>query len=80
MSIKVYYVDVQINDNFGKMNIRLYFPSASMRKQFVATHKDIIRHNGRRPLSGTVDDIYRTRLNLAFYSELRDFAVFLGEI
>ncbi len=74
MTMNVYHVDVQINDDFGKMSIRLYFPTPEMRKHFVTTHKSIVRHNGRRPLAGTADDIYRTRLNLAFYSELRDFA------
>ena len=78
--MKVYYTDIQISDRFGKLNIRLYFPTPAMRKQFVATHKSIVRHNGRRPLTGTADDIGRTRLNLAFYPELRDFAEEYGEI
>ena len=80
MYSKVYHVDVLIADSFGNLNVRLYFPSAEMRRHFVATHKAIVRNSGRRPLDGTVDDINRTRLNLTFYSELRDFVYFFDKI
>lgn len=66
---RVYHVDVKIED----LTFRLYFPSSQMRKIFRMMNHQYVAHCGRRPLIATVDDLVRTRLNLAFYKELSDF-------
>ena len=72
---KVYHVVVTIDDTYGKLRVRLFFPSAQMRKQFCLMHRAICSHVGRRPLIATTDDLERTRMNLAFYAPLRDFVL-----
>jgi hypothetical protein len=66
---KVYHVDVKIEG----LTFRLYFPSAQMRKIFRMMNQQHVTHCGRRPLIATADDLVRTRLNLAFYEELKSF-------
>lgn len=70
---KVYHVVVAIGDDFGKMSMPLFFPTADLRRQFCLTHADLCRRVGRRPLIATPGDLDRTRLNLAFYRGLEDF-------
>lgn len=72
---KVYHVVVEIIDTYGKLRIRLFFPSAALRQQFCATHRSICACIGRRPIAATHDDLVRTRMNLAFYTQLQDFVL-----
>lgn len=72
---KVYHVVVAISDAHGKLRFTLYFPSAQLRKQFCASHRAICAHIGRRPIIATPDDLIRTRMNLAFYAQLKDFVL-----
>lgn len=71
MKERVYHVDVRVSST----NVRLYFVSARMRKLFCLTHPQIVIRSGRRPLVATPDDLERTRLNMAYYPELKDFLV-----
>ena len=66
---KVYHVDVKIDN----LVVRLYFPSAQMRKVFCLTHASVVIKSGRRPLIATDSDLQRTRLNIGYYSDLADF-------
>lgn len=70
---KVYHVIVEINDDYGKMRLRLLFPSVSLRKTFCLTHRTIVSVVGRRPLIAAKGDLERTRMNIGFYAQLRDF-------
>lgn len=71
MKKRVYHVDVCVSQT----NVRLYFSSARMRKVFCMMHPQIIIRSGRRPLLATADDLERTRMNIAYYTELKDFLV-----
>lgn len=71
--LKVYHVVVAIRDDYGKLMIRLFFPTPHLRKQFCKSHRDICVDIGRRPLIATAGDLRRTRMNLDFYLPLRDF-------
>ena len=66
---KVYHADVKVED----LNIRLYFPTAQLRKMFCMMNAELEIRSGRRPLAMTMGDLNRTRMNLEFYSELRNF-------
>lgn len=70
---KVYHAIVVINDEYGKLRLTLYFPTAQMRKLFCATHRDVCAYVGRKPLIAISGDLSRTRLNLAYYAQLQDF-------
>lgn len=70
---KVYHVVVAIRDDYGTLRIRLFFPTAQMRKCFCRSHREICVDIGRRPMLSTNDDLCRTRMNLNFYPQLRDF-------
>lgn len=69
MKKHVYHVDVKVDT----LSIRLYFPTAQVRKIFCLTHTGIVTKSGRRPLLATNDDLQRTRMNLEFYESLKDF-------
>lgn len=70
---KVYSVTVAIGDTYGKLNVRLLFPSARMRRQFCKTHRAMCICIGRRPIVAASGDLERTRMNLGYYDQLRDF-------
>lgn len=70
---KVYSVTVGVSDTYGKLNIRLLFPSARMRRQFCKTHRAVCVRIGRRPIIAVSGDLERTRMNIAHYEQLSDF-------
>lgn len=73
MNYRVYRVTVSIKDKYGKLQIRLLFPTAALRKAFCETHRDLCVNVGRRSILATEYDLAKTRSNLDFYPQLRDF-------